>query len=90
MDNITEGPEEYFLFLEGTRNVLILTPMVTVTILDAAGEFCTDFTGLFLVLICNTKGVLVVAIAITTQCRVQLILSSGLHVKALPSLGLQK
>ena len=34
IDNIAEGPEEYFLFLEGTRRVLILTPMVTVTILD--------------------------------------------------------
>ena len=39
MDNITEGPEEYFLFLEGTRRVFILTPMVTVTIRDVAGEF---------------------------------------------------
>ena len=49
IDNITEGPEEYFLFLEGTRRVLILTPMVTVTILDMAGEF-SAFSSYFVIL----------------------------------------
>ena len=42
VDTIPECDEYFFLYLEGTRRVFILTPVVTVTILDVPGEFSAD------------------------------------------------
>jgi len=46
-DIVLEEPEIFFLFLEGTRSVFVLTPMVTVTILDSPfpSEFTADFSA---------------------------------------------
>ena len=50
IDTIPEISEQFFLFLEGTRRVFILTPMITVCILDRPipCEFSADYTELFL------------------------------------------
>ena len=58
MDTIPEATENFFLFLEGTRRVFILTPVISITILDdlPPREFSAENTTLFLVVI----GVVVV------------------------------
>ena len=46
VDTIPDDAENFFLFLEGTRRVFVLTPVVTVTIFDLppAREFSADYT----------------------------------------------
>ena len=53
VDDTPEPREEFFLFLEGARRAFILTPVISVTILDDGGdrEFHADYTRLFLIVI---------------------------------------
>ena len=55
VDTIPEGRECFSLNLEGTRMAFILTPVVSVCILDLpiSGEFSADYTRLVLVIVCT-------------------------------------
>ena len=66
VDTTPEGCECFFLDLEGTRRVFILTPVVSVCIFDVSGEFSSDYTiyrhsmvyGCYSYYLCNTQLIL--------------------------------